>query len=61
MNWCPSGYLLSCAPMLISSWVTLGVWWHALRTLPGFVESLAYLFGILFASFTLDAYERDGE
>lgn len=47
--------------MLISSLVTLGVWWHALSTLPGFVESLAYLFGLLFASYTLDAYERDAE
>jgi len=47
--------------MLISSLVTLGLWWHALSTLPGFVEALAYLFGLLFASYTLDAYERDAE
>jgi hypothetical protein len=53
--------ILFRAPMLISNLVTLGVWWHALSTLPGFVESVAYLFGLLFASHTLDAYERDAE
>ncbi len=47
--------------MLISSLVTLGLWWHALSTAPGFVESLAYLLGLLFASYGLDAYKRDTE
>ncbi len=47
--------------MLISSLVALGLWWHVLRTLPGFVESLGYLLGILFAAFAWDAYERDAE
>jgi hypothetical protein len=41
--------------MLISSLVMLGVLWHAVRTLPGFLESVGYVFGILLASFMLDA------
>jgi hypothetical protein len=47
--------LLPCAPMLISSLVMLGILWHAVRTLPGFLESVGYVFGILLASFMLDA------
>ena len=47
--------LLLCAPMLISGLVMLGILWHAVRTLPGFLESVGYVFGILLASFMLDA------
>jgi len=35
--------------MLISSLVALGVWWHALQSLPGLVECAAYLFAIWWA------------
>jgi hypothetical protein len=41
--------------MLISGLVMLGILWHAVRTLPGFLESVGYMFGILLASFMLDA------
>jgi hypothetical protein len=47
--------LLPCGSMLISSLVMLGIFWHAVRTLPGFLESAGYVFGILLASFMLDA------
>lgn len=47
--------LLSCAPMLLSSLITLGILWHVVQIVPGFLESVAYVFGILLASFTLDA------
>jgi hypothetical protein len=40
--------------MLISGLVMLGILWHAVRTLPGFLESVGYVFGILLASFMLD-------
>jgi len=46
--------------MFISGLVTLGVWWHALHSLPGFVECAAYLLGIGLARFTLKIYfERE--
>ena len=46
--------------MLISSLVTLSILWYAVQTLPGFLESVGYLFGILFASFTFDVcFQRD--
>jgi hypothetical protein len=52
--------LLSYAPMLISSFITLGILWHVVQIVPGFLESVAYVFGILLASFTLDAcLQRD--
>jgi hypothetical protein len=52
--------LLFYAPMLISSLVTLSILWYAVQTLPGFLESVGYLFGILFASFTFDVcFQRD--
>jgi hypothetical protein len=46
--------------MLVSSLVALGVWWHALQSLPGFVDCAAYLFAIWWARFTLEIYfERE--
>jgi hypothetical protein len=46
--------------MLISSLITLGILWHVVQIVPGFLESVAYVFGILLASFTLDAcLQRD--
>jgi hypothetical protein len=41
--------------MLLSSLITLGILWHVVQIVPGFLESVAYVFGILLASFTLDA------
>ena len=55
-----AGDLLFCAAMLVSSLVALGVWWHALQSLPGFVECAAYLLAIWWARFTLEIYfERE--
>jgi hypothetical protein len=46
--------------MLISSLITLGILWHVVQSLPGFLESAGYVFGILLASFSLDAcLQRD--
>jgi hypothetical protein len=56
--------LLSCTPMLISSLITLGILWHVVQIVPGFLESIGYVFGILVASFMLDAcfrYDVDNE
>jgi hypothetical protein len=50
--------LLSCAPMLLSSLVTLGILWDMVQIVPGFLESIGYVFGILLASFMLDACLR---
>ena len=54
--------LLSCEPMIIAALLTLSIFWNFVNTLPGLLESLGYLFGILLASFTLGAYfERNAE
>jgi len=45
-------------PVLVSSLFTLGIVWYVMQTLPGFVESFGYLFGILLAYFTFDV-QRD--
>jgi len=48
--------------MIIAALLTLGLFWNFVNTLPGLLESLGYLFGILLASFTLGVYaEREGE
>jgi hypothetical protein len=46
--------------MIIAALLTLSLFWNFVNTLPGLLESLGYLFGILLASFTLGA-ERDAE
>lgn len=46
--------LLLYVPM-IASLFTMGIWWHVIQTYPGFLEALGYLYGILMASFCLDA------
>jgi hypothetical protein len=40
--------------MLISSLVTLSIFWHVVQALPGLLESVGYLFGILLAFFVFD-------
>jgi hypothetical protein len=46
--------------MLISSLVTLSLLWHLVQTLPGLLESLGYVAGLLLASFLMDAnFQRD--
>jgi hypothetical protein len=50
--------------MLISSLITLGILWHVVQIVPGFLESIGYVFGILVASFMIDAcfrYDVDNE
>jgi len=42
---------------MIADLLTLGIWWHAIRTYPGLLEALGYFYGIFAASFTLDALE----
>ena len=43
---------------MISSLFMIGILWHVVQTLPGLLESVGYLYGILVASFTLDLYLR---
>ena len=45
--------LLSTA--MISSLFALGIFWHVVQTIPGLIESIGYMYGIFFASFTLDS------
>jgi hypothetical protein len=45
--------------MLISELVNLSIFWYVVQILPGLLESVGYLFGILLASFMLDARWRD--
>ena len=45
---------------MIESLLTLGIFWHVVQTLPGVLESLAYVYGMMLASFTVDLYvQRD--
>jgi hypothetical protein len=44
---------------MISDLLTIGILWHAIQTFPGFLETVGYLFGMLAASFTLEAYWQD--
>jgi hypothetical protein len=45
---------------MIASLLMLGIFWHVVQTLPGVLESVGYLYGILLASFTIDLYfQRD--
>ena len=47
---------------MIESLLTLGIFWHVVQNLPGFLETLAYLYGMMAASFTIDLYlQRDAE
>lgn len=49
-------------PPMISDLLTIGILWHAIQTFPGFLETVGYLFGMLAASFTLEAYwQNDAE
>jgi hypothetical protein len=40
---------------MISSILALGILWHVIQTIPGLLESVGYIYGILMASFSLDA------
>jgi len=51
-------HLLSYVLVLVSSLLTLGIIWYVMQTLPGFVESFGYHFGILLAYSTFDV-QRD--
>jgi hypothetical protein len=42
---------------MISDLLTLGIWWHTVQTYPGLLEAIGYVYGILAASFTLEALE----
>ena len=42
---------------MISSLFTIGIWWHAIQSYPGLLEALGYVYGLLAASFTLEALE----
>jgi hypothetical protein len=40
---------------MISSLFAVGILWHVVQTIPGLLESVGYVYGILLASFSLDA------
>ena len=44
--------------MLISELVLLGTVWYMLKAVPGLMQTLAYLFGFLLASWSFDEYFR---
>jgi hypothetical protein len=48
--------LIACEVM-ISDLLTLGIWWHVIQTYPGLLDALGYFYGIVAASFTLEAME----
>lgn len=43
---------------MISSLFAIGVFWHVVQNIPGLLESVGYVYGILFASFSVDALYR---
>ena len=43
--------------VMISSLLTIGIWWHAIQNYPGLLEAIGYVYGILAASFTLDGLD----
>ena len=40
---------------MISSLFILGMLWHIIQIVPGLLESIGYVYGMLLASFMLDA------
>lgn len=45
---------------MIESLLTIGIFWHTVQTLPGLLESVAYVYGMMLASFSIDFYlQRD--
>jgi hypothetical protein len=41
--------------VMISTLFSLGILWHVVQTVPGLLESIGYVYGILLASFSLEA------
>jgi len=39
---------------MISSLFILGILWHIIQIVPGLLESIGYVYGMLLASFVLD-------
>ena len=47
---------------MIENLLTLGIFWHMIQNLPGVFETIAYVYGMMLASFTVDMYlQRDAE
>ena len=45
---------------MIASLMMLGIFWHTIQTLPGLLETVGYLYGMLLASFTVELFlQRD--
>jgi hypothetical protein len=44
---------------MIASLLMIGIFWHVIQTLPGVLETIGYLYGIMLASFTIDFYFQD--
>ena len=42
---------------MISDLLTIGIWWHVIQTYPGLLEAVGYLYGLLAASFTIEALQ----
>jgi hypothetical protein len=42
--------------MVISELVLLGTFWYLLKSVPGLIHSVGYLFGLLLASWAFDTY-----
>ena len=47
---------------MIESLLTLGIFWHVIQTLPGLLETVAYMYGMMLASISIELYfERDAD
>ena len=42
---------------MISALLTIGIWWHVIQGYPGLLEAVGYLYGLLAASFAIEALE----
>lgn len=41
--------------VMISTLFLLGILWHVVQTVPGLLESVGYVYGIVLASFSIEA------
>ena len=39
---------------MVESLFALGIFWHVVQTIPGLIESIGYIYGLVLASFTLE-------
>ena len=40
--------------LMVESLFALGIFWHVVQMIPGLIESIGYVYGMVVASFTLE-------